>query len=53
MDINDNKKRELVCPDPDKERRMQYIEWLEIAEAIQHLDSIVSDLEHALHLNGK
>lgn len=53
MDIEDMKGNECSPPDQDYEPGDERPDWLEVSDAIHHLENIVSDLEKALRMNEK
>lgn len=53
MDINEMKGNECSAPDKDDESHLDKVKLLEISEAIDHLDNMITEVERALHLNLK
>lgn len=53
MDISEMTGNECEALEKDEDLHLDNIQMLEIAEAINHLDGMISEVERALHLNGQ
>ena len=53
MDIEEMKANECSALDKDEELHLDKVKWLEISEAINHLDNMITEVERALQINVK
>lgn len=51
MNINEMKGNECAAPDKNEELPLDKVKLLEISEAIDHLDNMITEVERALHIN--